>query len=327
MVVICRQNGRAAPSPACDDRAFRPAFVARSPEPFPLPPRRTADSVKPPPVHVQFLAVAALAAAAVATLAVPLDLDMAALREEARAAGARIAALVPRGSQAETGGTRPSPGPAPPDPLAALDPDLAAELLGRPPSAPASRFHRLVTVDPAAFCAALSERGLPMGPFGGGPLASRAGLCVSDLVEIGPRKPAPPVEAPVLAVSEDGEVTEVEPPPQPRPSTLFLAVHGDADGRLARLRLKIAIEDRDTAAATKTRAVAVVSDLFDLMDVPLPSGIPRAIDRLDPIERDLGEVRVTMRREWGDVPRFNLVIDLPRPADPPAGHFAVPGNG
>ncbi|ODN69420.1 DUF6030 family protein [Methylobrevis pamukkalensis] len=277
------------------------------------------------PLQILLLALVVVVASALLARELPTEVDLAPLRAEIERLG-RLAGIapVPDDVPAEPS----SPANALPDPLAGLD--AAARAIATDATVSERRFHLVAAQRPAAFCAALRDAGLPMSGWEVAALSPKAGLCTSEVIAVGDPAPMPPVPvpSPVDAASDPADPGSAGPdaadiedpdledeaftPPAPLPSSLFIVVQGPANGDLDRIRIKMNIENTATSRDTRKRMQEITRLVFATLRWPEVPGLARAIDNLDPFERDWKGVRVRFSRERGDVPRFNLVL-APRP--------------
>ena len=188
---------------------------------------------------------------------------------------------------------RPAPKPRPAtakkpagDPLGRLPSQLVALLTHAGPDAPGP-FIRFTPMQPEPFCKALSQAGLKSPQFQKHLPPLRGWNCVTDLVK--------PI---------DGDDDKV--------SSLFVSMRGLESDRLDNIRIKLNLIDPGTVDPTKTVARDLLFQICQTLGWDPPSA---ALDQLDRLKEgrilDRG-VSFELRKEFGDAPRYNLIIIFPR---------------
>ncbi|MFD1704757.1 DUF6030 family protein [Methylopila henanensis] len=169
-------------------------------------------------------------------------------------------------------------------------------------TAPASdrpaRFVLLPWIVPRAFCDGLQRAGLTGATLHEDEPPARGWTCVTDLV-----KPA---------AGPDEET-----------SSLFVSARGLEPGRLDVIRLKLNLLDARTAPAVRRAAREALRAIFAQFRWRPSEAALAAIDQLREqrfLERG---AQFEFLREFGDAPRFNLIVTFPRTLPPgPADRYA-----
>ncbi|WP_020181291.1 DUF6030 family protein [Methylopila sp. M107] len=175
---------------------------------------------------------------------------------------------------------------APSDPLARLPASLVALLTHLEPDAPGP-FIRFTWMKPESFCKGLTATGLKRPQFQKHQPPMRGWNCITDLVK--------PI---------DGDDQKV--------SSLFISMRGLESDRLDNIRVKLNLIDPATVPATKTVARDLLYQFCRTLGWEPP---PAVLDQLDGLKEGRvfeHGVSFELRKEFGEAPRYNLIIIFPR---------------
>ncbi|SON53620.1 hypothetical protein HDIA_0079 [Hartmannibacter diazotrophicus] len=197
----------------------------------------------------------------------------------------------------------------PPDPLASLDPKTRKSAVS--PAPYGTEFRQVASVPPVTFCKLLGDAGIPMSESHATVLSPQLTQCTSELILVSDQR----------ATTGSGKKAQSGQGNDAPQNSLFVLAQSDLQGHLRLIRVKMNLEDRDGADDAKARMKSLIETVFRIESWPMPSGLLRSIDYLDPIDRTVAGMRITMKREWGDIPRFNLIIEPAKLNLPPAGRF------
>ncbi len=177
--------------------------------------------------------------------------------------------------------------PKPPvDPLARLPRDLVALLVHDAPDAPVP-FIRFTQMQPESFCKDLTATGLKSPQFQRHQPPMRGWNCVTDLIK--------PI---------DGDDAKV--------SSLFVSMRGLESDRLDNIRVKLNLIDPPTVEPAKTVARDLLFQICRSLGWEPPAAMLDALETLKEGRIYERGVSFDLRKEFGDVPRYNLIIIFPR---------------
>ena len=172
----------------------------------------------------------------------------------------------------------------PHDPLAVLPQQVVADLT-RPVPETQAQMGRVFSAPPQQVCDDLGQLGLTGAKLTSNELAPAEWNCDTDVVAVAPAS-KPDVE----------------------PSSLYVSVRGDRPGRISILRLKLNLTDPASAAEARRRFAELIAALHSRFFWDLPDGVLKAIDQLKSAHVEHYGLSYDIHREWGDVPRLNVVI-------------------
>ncbi|MDR4308655.1 hypothetical protein IHQ68_18700 [Chelatococcus sambhunathii] len=181
----------------------------------------------------------------------------------------------------------PKAAPKPPvDPLGGLPRELVVLLTHGAPDAP-SPFIRFTPMRPEPFCKGLSAAGLKSPQFQKHQPPMRGWNCVTDLIK--------PI---------DGDDAKV--------SSLFVSMRGLESDRLDNIRIKLNLIDPLTVEPAKTVARDLLFQICRSLGWDPPQAMLDALETLKEGRIYERGVSFDLRKEFGDAPRYNLIIIFPR---------------
>ena len=96
-------------------------------------------------------------------------------------------------------------------------------------------------------------------------------------------------------------------------SSLFAVLRGGTEQQVGSLRLKLNLTDEETARTVRKQASGLIGRLYATLDWPMPASLAKAVERLTPFRDEDRGTEMRLYKEYGDVPRYNVMLDFPEP--------------
>lgn len=92
--------------------------------------------------------------------------------------------------------------------------------------------------------------------------------------------------------------------------SVFVILRGRAETGVDGLRLKLNLPDDGAGAGAQQAAEEILEAVFAALDRNLPQALRAALAEHVPLRQEIGGMVMELRREFGPVPRYNVMVDF-----------------